>query len=123
MKLATPIFRRLILVALAGAMALPSVAQARVFFGVGIPFYGPPAYYPPPVYYPPPAYYPPPPVIYAPPPATYTPPPTRYSSPNAAVGQSCQAGPYVCPMDRPSAPGSSCYCSGNGGQRVWGRTD
>jgi hypothetical protein len=101
--------------AVAGLAASP--ADARVFFGIGIPFYGP-GFYPPPVYYPPPpAYYAPPPVVYAPPQA-YTPAPTTEPS-----GQACYAGPYVCPMDRPVAPGGSCYCPGNGGQRVWGRAN
>jgi hypothetical protein len=35
-------------------------------------------------------------------------------------GQSCRAEAYVCPMDRPVAPGSGCYCTVNG-NRVWGR--
>ena len=39
------------------------------------------------------------------------------------TGQACYAGPYVCPMDRPVAPGSNCYCFGNSGQRVWGRSN
>ena len=107
-------------IVLAVATALPSVANARVYVGVGIPLIGPPVYipppyYPPPVYYPPPAYYPPP-VIYAPAPVTYAPP-----APQAA--QSCQAGAYICPMDRPTPPGNPCYCLGNGGQKVWGRTN
>ena len=38
-------------------------------------------------------------------------------------GQACYAGPYVCPMDRPVATGGSCYCLGNGSQRVWGRAN
>lgn len=100
--------------AMVGLTASP--AHARVFVGIGIPFYGP-GFYPPPVYYPPPppVYYAPPPVVYAPP-QTYTPPPAVEPS-----GQSCYAGPYVCPMDRPVATGGSCYCLGNGGQKVWGR--
>jgi hypothetical protein len=102
-----------------GLAAIP--AQARVFVGLGFGFplfYGP-GYYPPPVYYPPPPVYyaPPPPPVYYVPPQTYTPGPTAQS------GQSCYAGPYVCPMDRPVAPGASCYCPGNGGQRVWGRAN
>lgn len=106
--------------AMAIAGALPGSAQARVFVGVGIPF---PGYYPPPVYYPPPpVYYAPPPVIYAPPPQVYTPPPQVYAPPTAA-GQTCYAEAYTCPMDRPVATGGSCYCLGNGGQRVWGRAN
>ena len=99
-------------------------AQARVFVGIGLPFYGP-GFYPPPVYYPPPpVYLPPPPAYYAPPPVVYTPPQTysQYSAP-AGAGQSCNAGAYVCPMDRPIATGGSCYCLGNGGQKVWGRAN
>jgi hypothetical protein len=103
--------------ALAGLASNP--AQARVFVGIGIPFYGP-GFYPPPYYYPPPPpvyYAPPPPVVYAPPQA-YTPPPQASGS-----GQSCYAGSYVCPMDRPIATGGNCYCLGNGGERVWGRSN
>jgi hypothetical protein len=94
-----------------------SPAHARVFVGIGLPFYGP-GFYPPPAYYPPPpVYYAPPPVVYAPP-QTYTPPPVTGPS-----GQSCYAGPYVCPMDRPVATGGGCYCPGNDGQRIWGHAN
>jgi hypothetical protein len=103
-----------------GAMvAAPAPAQAAVFVGVGVPFggygygYGPPYGYSP--YLPPPIYYPPPPVYYAPPPVYYTPPRPVNGS------QTCYAGPYVCPMERPVASGAGCYCSGNYGQKVWGR--
>jgi hypothetical protein len=93
-------------------------ASARVFVGIGIPFYGPgfygPGFYPGPYYYPPPAYAPPP--VYAPPPQAYAPPP-------GGPGQQCYAGAYVCPMDRPVAAGGGCYCLGNGGQRVWGKAN
>jgi hypothetical protein len=94
-------------------------AHARVFIGLGIPFYGP-GYYPPPVYYPPPPVYyaPPPPAIYAPQPQNYSQAPMPDGS-----GQTCSAGPYVCPMDRPTAAGANCYCLGNGGARVWGRAN
>ncbi|MEA2729624.1 MAG: hypothetical protein QOF70_4099 [Acetobacteraceae bacterium] len=96
-------------------------AQARVFVGIGIPFYGP-------GFYPPPVYYPPPPVYYAPPPPVYYAPPPQqeyYSQAPASGGggQMCYAGAYVCPMDRPVSAGASCYCLGNGGQRVWGRAN
>lgn len=95
-----------------------SPAHARVFIGFGFPFYGP-------AYYPPPVYYPPPPVYYAPPPVYYTPPVQTYSQVPApsGPGQTCYAGPYVCPMERPTVTGASCYCSGNGGTRVWGRAN
>jgi hypothetical protein len=88
-------------------------AAARVFVGVGIPLFAPPLYYPPPVYYPPPPTYYAPPVQYAPPPA--------YNA--APAGQSCYAGAYTCPMDRPVVSGSACYCPGNGGARVWGHAN
>ena len=86
--------------AMVGLAANP--ANARVFIGFGVPFFGP-GYYPPPVY--------------------YAPPPPRYSQAPAqgGYGQTCSAGPYVCPMDHPTASGSNCYCLGNGGARVWGR--
>jgi hypothetical protein len=74
-----------------------------------------------PYYYAPPGYYPPP-VSYAPPQAYY--PPQAYSqAPVGGGGQSCYAGAYVCPMDRPVATGASCYCPGNDGQRVGGRAN
>jgi hypothetical protein len=121
--------------AFVGLAARP--ADARVFIGIGIPF---PGFYPGPYYYPPPPVYypPPPPVVYAPPqvytpspqaytpgPQAYTPGPQAYTpGPQAyGAGQACYAGPYVCPMDRPVASGGSCYCPGNGGQRVWGRAN
>jgi hypothetical protein len=97
-----------------------SPANARVFIGIGIPFYGPgfygPGYYPGPYYYPPPAYYPPP------PPVVYS-PPQAYAPANAGAGQMCYAGAYVCPMDHPVAAGAGCYCLGNGGQHVSGRAN
>ena len=136
MVLRIPLIRRRVLVAralraavvgvaVAGGVLIgltPGQAQARVFVGIGIPFYGP-------GFYPPPVYYPPPPVYYTPPPVVYTPPPQNYSSPQPYErsgepgGQSCYAGPYVCPMDRPVATGGGCYCPGNGGQSVWGRAN
>jgi hypothetical protein len=64
----------LALVALCGMMA--GEAHARIFVGVGFPFFFPPVVVAPPVYYPP--YYPsyPPPAAYAPPgnSFSYTPP-------------------------------------------------
>lgn len=107
---------------IAAVMAMAAPADAAVFVGLGfgLPYYGP-AYIPPPIYYPPPAYYPPPPVYYTPPvQQRYAPAPMAEQS---SGGQSCYAGAYVCPMDRPVAAGSSCYCLGNGGQRVVGRAN
>jgi hypothetical protein len=99
------------------SLAGSSPAEARVWVGIGIPFYGP-GWYPPPYYYPPPAYYPPPPPVYAPP------PPQAYSQgPGPGGGQACYAGPYVCPINHPVATGAGCYCLGNGGQRVWGKAN
>jgi len=104
--------------AISGLASVP--AQARVFIGVGIgvPFYAP-GFYPAPFYYPPPVYYAPPPVFYAPP-QIYVPGPAVART---GPGQACYAGPYVCPMDRPVAPGAGCFCLGNGGQRVPGRAN
>jgi len=101
-------------------VAVPVPARARVFVGVGVgvPFYGYGPYVPPPIYYPPPMYYAPPPVYYAPP-RVYAPPPP----PPPPGRQACYAAAYVCPMERPVAPGSACYCAGNDGQRVWGRAN
>lgn len=59
---------------LLGLHAFAAPAHARVFFGIGFPFYfGPPAYYPPPIDYPVQ------PVSYAP----------RSPQPAAPSGQSC----------------------------------
>jgi hypothetical protein len=100
-----------------GLVSLPSPASARVWVGFGFPLFGPPAYYyPPPAYYPPPVYYPPPPGYYGPPPAWYAPPSAQYTPSN----QSCETGATVCPMERPVARGSACYCT-TGQGRVWGR--
>ena len=114
--------RRLAVVAaLAGlVLAVAAPASARVFvgFGFGFPgaiYYPPPVFYPPPVYYAPPAYYPPPPVGYAPP-GAYGVPPTA-----SATGQSCIVeGTALCPMERPTATGSTCWCTTPGG-RVYGQ--
>ncbi len=131
---------RILMIALvcASAIGLAAPAQARIFVGIGVPFA--PLWVPPPVYYPPPAYYPPPPVYYAPP-QVYAPPPQIYapqiyapqsyapqsyapqSYNQSGGGQMCYAQPYSCPMDRPTAPGSSCYCLSNTGQRVWGQAN
>ena len=112
--------RATVAVALCAAMMglAGSPAQARVFIGLGVPFYGP-GYYPPAPYY-----YPPPPVYYAPPPTVYAPPQQQYYSQTpSGAGQTCSAGPYVCPMDHPTATGANCYCLGSGGARVWGRAN
>lgn len=111
--------RRILLAALAASpLLLPPPAEARggVFlgFGVGVPVYPaypyfPPAYYPPAVYPAYPGYAAPYPV--APPPYV----------PVRPAGQSCYAGAYVCPLDRPVAAGDACSCPARGGQRAWGR--
>jgi hypothetical protein len=90
---------------LCGAVMAPGAAYAwghrgwgwggGVFFG-----FAPPVYIGPPVIYAgPPVYYPPPPV-YAPAPA----------------GQTCYAGPYVCPLDYPGPAGAPCTCPANNGR-------
>ena len=92
--------------------------------GGGVFFGFPPIVVAPPIYAPPPVYYPPPPGYYPPqPPAAYAPPdPGQQPGPGPqAGGQSCYAGPYVCPMDHPVASGSGCYCLGNNRTQVWGR--
>lgn len=127
------------------AFAPPAAARGYLGVGVGIPFHGPPVYVVPPPYYAPPQVYVAPP-LYAPPtyaPPTYAPqgyaPPAPYSHAppgfiappgfnapgagmyqGAAPQQHCDAGAYRCPMERPSSPGASCWCSGNQGQRVYG---
>jgi hypothetical protein len=93
-----------------GLLVLPTPAKAwwrgGIWFGV------------PPVVYPPPYYYAPPPVYYGPPPGYYAPPPVSY--PASSAPQSCYAGPVVCPMERPSAAGNTCWCSASTG-RVYGQ--
>jgi len=111
--------RPLALTALAAAFLgplfapMPAHAHVGVVFGFGI---APPVYYPPPpVFYPPPVYYPPPPAYYAPP------PPVAYApSPPSPTGQSCYAGPIVCPMERLGPPGRTCWCTDTAGRRVYG---
>ena len=107
-------------------LAVAAPANARVFVGFGFPF---PSYYPPPAYYaPPPVYYAPPPAYYAPPPSYYAPPPASYAPPVAAAppaypvsAQSCFVnGAAVCPMEHPTATGSTCWCSTDSG-RVYGQ--
>ena len=85
---------------------------------VGIaPFYAVPPYYyyPPPAYYAPPAYYPPPAGYYSPYPGYIAQTPTA-----GTAAQSCNAGPYVCPMEVTVPAGARCYCTGNDGRRVYG---
>jgi len=53
-----------VLLALCGALAAANPAQARIFIGLGVPFYGPPVVIPGPYYYPP--YYYGPPAVYGP---------------------------------------------------------
>ncbi len=86
----------------------PAHARVGVVFGFGVA---------------PPVYYPPPPVYYAPPPPfAYTPPPPiAYASPPPSpTGQSCYAGPLVCPMLNVGAPGRTCWCTDTAGRRVYG---
>ncbi len=91
-------------------------------YGAGFaPFYARPYYYAPPVYYAPPAYYAAPPSYY------YSPYPRAAAraevdpqSSDAASGQSCSAGSYVCPMEVAVPAGARCYCPGNDGSRVYG---
>ncbi len=120
---------RVALLVLAGASLFPAGAQA--WWRGGVYFGFPPVVVAPPVpyhYAPPPVYYTPPPVYAAPP--AYSPPAygggpsyggQAYSG-QVPAGQACYAGPWVCPMERPSASGSSCYCIANG-DRVWGRSN
>ncbi|HEX3348694.1 MAG TPA: hypothetical protein VHS58_11400 [Acetobacteraceae bacterium] len=94
---------------LGAALFAPHAANAwwRGGLVVGIPFpypyFGPPA-----VVYPPP--------VYAPPPIVYDP----NQSVAAARAISCDAGPYVCPLDGSVAPGSPCSCPTNRGGHATG---
>ena len=86
------------LLAVAVAFAIP--ANARVFVGFGFPLF-----------------YPPPPVYYAPPPQAYYVPPRI----PGATGQSCIVNSTaLCPMERPTASGNTCWCSTANG-RVYGQ--
>jgi hypothetical protein len=91
----------------AGMLLVPGKAEAwwnRGYGGGGFMLFGPPIVVGPPVYYAPP------PVYYSQEPA-YPPPPP---------GQTCYAGPYICPLDRPTPAGADCYCPTNDG-RAYGR--
>ncbi|MBV8615420.1 MAG: hypothetical protein JOY66_16870 [Acetobacteraceae bacterium] len=102
---------------LAAAASTPAQARVGVFFGFGVPAF----YYPPPVYYPlPPVFYAPP-VAYTAPPAFFAPPVGGQGfGPGTRVG-SCDAGSYVCPLERPLAQGATCWCPTNRGGRAYGR--
>jgi hypothetical protein len=104
------------LLVVAVATLLPVGAQA--YWRGGVFFSFPPVYLPPPPVY----YYPPPPAYVVPPP--YVAPPTTYQVPTyngpPAAAAACYAGPWVCPLDRPTPVGNSCYCIANGG-RTYGR--
>ncbi|MDE2579996.1 MAG: hypothetical protein KGL52_00015 [Rhodospirillales bacterium] len=109
------IFAALAAILLTVTAAAPAQARVRVFFGFGAPVWG---WGPGPYYYPPPVYYPPP-IIYAPPP-----PPMVYAPPDAGpapFARSCDAGAYVCPLERALPAGSRCWCRDNGGRRVYGQ--
>jgi hypothetical protein len=54
------------ILALCGVMAMANPAQARIFIGVGVPFYAPSVVIPGPYYYAPAPYYYGPPAVYAP---------------------------------------------------------
>lgn len=86
-----------------GIIATPHEAQAWWRGGFG--FYGPGIIIGPPV-----VYAPPPPIYYAPAPAYVAPP----------GGQTCYAGAYICPLDRPTPAGGNCSCPTNNG-RAFGR--
>jgi hypothetical protein len=107
-----------IAVLVVSALGAAAPAQARWYggwgYGIGI--------VPPSVYIgPPPGYYGPPPGYYAPPPAYYAPPPAYYAPPQGGQpGQTCYAGPYICPLDQPVPPGGPCSCPTNQG-RAGGR--
>lgn len=102
------------------AVLAPSPAQAWWRGGVWVGV-APPLYYAPPYYPPPPVYYaPPPPVYYAPPPPVVYTPPNFYAAPQQQYSQSCYAGPYTCPLQRPAPAGSACSCPSNQG-RAYGR--
>jgi hypothetical protein len=99
-------------------LVAPGHAQAGHFFFS----FGAPLYFPPPFVVPAPVFVAPPPVVFAPPPAwSVTPAPPQWSvTPGQVGGQSCYAGPYVCPMQSPVPTGAACWCPNNGGGRSYG---
>lgn len=101
----------LVLASAVATVAMPAPAQAW-WRGGGIGF----GFIAPPVYIAPPAYYAPPPVYYAPP-AYYAPAPVAAP---ARFSTSCEAGPYICPMEVATPAGAPCTCPGNYG-RIAGR--
>ncbi|MBW4092152.1 MAG: hypothetical protein HIU82_13740 [Proteobacteria bacterium] len=107
---------------LAGLAAAPAQARVRVFFGYGAPYWGGPGYYPPPIYYPPPVYYPPPAYYPPPPPVVYAPPDSGAPGP-IQPARSCNAGPYVCPLERPLPAGAQCWCRDNAGRQTFGHAE
>ena len=118
------------LVAAAGVLTVsgvvvptPALAWWRGGVWVGGPGYAPyrPYYAPRPYYYAPPIIVAPPPPYYAPPPVVYAapPPPPVYYPPSAAA-RTCYAPALACPMEVARAPGSTCYCSEQSGDRSYG---
>jgi len=101
----------------AGLLApVPAKAWWHGGFAVGVvPF----PFFVPPVVVGPPVFYGPPPVYYGPPPAAAAQSPA-YAQGGASSVQACYAGVYVCPLNRPVAPGASCSCPANDGGRVTG---
>ncbi|MCC6717008.1 MAG: hypothetical protein IT555_03915 [Acetobacteraceae bacterium] len=93
----------MVLAGLAAATPAPAHGRVGVYFGMVPPVYLSP--YPYPYPYPRP-YYPPHPYYAAP-------------APPAAT-EGCYAGPYVCPLEGPSAVGMPCSCPTTQG-RAWGR--
>ncbi len=116
---------RAALAGLALCALLAGPAQARIFLGIGVPLWiGPPIFVPPPAWYPP--YYAPQGGPMAGSEFSYVPPGSRPQS--LAPGgysdaESCQAGPYVCPLVRETPRGGDCGCLGNDGRRVRGRAN
>ena len=100
---------------LMSALAVATPAKAwrgsGVFIGVSPFFYGPPVFFPPPVFYPP-VFFPQP--VYS--------PPMFLARPNNLSSQSCNAGPYVCPLSPPGPVGAPCSCPTDRG-RIAGRAN
>ncbi len=105
-------FRLAVVALLAALGAAVSSVPAHAYWRGGFWIAPVPFVVAPPIFYPP-AYYPPPPPYYV------APPPTAYMSqpaPSPAPGQTCYAGPYVCPLDRVAPINAPCTCPGNGGR-------
>jgi hypothetical protein len=99
---------------LCGAVMAPGAANAWGWRGGGWGWHGGVYFgFPGPIYVGPPVVYAGPPVVYAPGPPAYAAP---YAAPAYAAATSCDAGPYICPLENPGPAGAPCTCPTNTGR-------